>query len=221
MPSLTALQERVLAILAGLEPPWTLTGGAALAGVYLGHRTTRDLDLFWHGQSELGGVEREVERGLRSAGLAVDVQQSAPAFSRLRVAGAGETVVVDLIAEPVPNVDGVLKVTREGVTIQVDSRHEILVNKLCALLHHSELRDLVDVQALLVAGGDLGRALQDAPRKDGGFSPLMLAWVLRGLRVLEIGAAAGMDAGASAQLDRFRAELVERLLAMTKGPDPT
>jgi hypothetical protein len=31
---------------AGLQPPWTLTGGGALAGFHTKHRETRDLDLF-------------------------------------------------------------------------------------------------------------------------------------------------------------------------------
>ena len=46
---LTPLQRRTLVLLAGIELRWTLTGGGALAAVHLGHRPTRDLDLFWHG----------------------------------------------------------------------------------------------------------------------------------------------------------------------------
>ena len=41
---LSSLQERVLRLLADIEPPWTLTGGAALAGFHTHHRATRDLD---------------------------------------------------------------------------------------------------------------------------------------------------------------------------------
>lgn len=33
--------------LAGLEPAWQLSGGAALVGFHCGQRTTRDLDLVW------------------------------------------------------------------------------------------------------------------------------------------------------------------------------
>src|SRR5207247_7289633 len=49
---LTPLQRRILRVLASLQPPWTLTGGGALAGIHLGHRETRDLDLFWRNRSE-------------------------------------------------------------------------------------------------------------------------------------------------------------------------
>ena len=45
---LSPLQEQVLIVLSGLQPAWTLTGGAALAGFHTKHRETRDLDLFFH-----------------------------------------------------------------------------------------------------------------------------------------------------------------------------
>jgi hypothetical protein len=76
----------------------------------------------------------------------------------------------------------------------VDQPHEILVTKLCALLGRSELRDLEDVRALLDAEGDLARALADAPRKEAGFSPVTLAWVLEQLPVAAMGRALGRTA---------------------------
>ncbi len=51
---LSALQERVLILLAEIAPPWTLTGGAALAGFHTMHRETRDLDLFFRGHATSG-----------------------------------------------------------------------------------------------------------------------------------------------------------------------
>ena len=59
---LTQMQEKVLVLLAEIEPRWTLTGGGALAAIHLGHRATRDLDLFWHGRAELGSLAAEVIR---------------------------------------------------------------------------------------------------------------------------------------------------------------
>lgn len=47
--SLTALQWRIIRVLAVFDPPWTLTGGAAF-GIHLGHRETRDVDLFFRKQ---------------------------------------------------------------------------------------------------------------------------------------------------------------------------
>jgi hypothetical protein len=208
------LQERVLELLADVEPGWTWTGGAALAGVHLGHRSTRDLDLFWRDCSELGDVHKVVASRLKSANLDVDVLQSAVAFHRLRVSNPLGSVVVDLVADPVGAIEDPVSANLKGVTIHLDSMHEILVNKLCTLLSRSELRDLIDVRELLARGGDLDRALADAPRKDGGFSPLTLAWLLRDLPVESVARAQGESGD---DLAEFRDKLVERL---TKGGAP-
>ncbi|MEZ4320700.1 MAG: hypothetical protein R3F61_24680 [Myxococcota bacterium] len=61
------LQHQILEILAGMG--WTLTGGGALAGFHLGHRETRDLDLFWTGPKTLDRIPEEVEARLGAAGL--------------------------------------------------------------------------------------------------------------------------------------------------------
>ena len=155
---LSALQLRVLELLSALAPPWTLSGGGALAGFHLKHRTTRDLDLFWHGLQQLESLPEEV--------------RSRPP-------------------------------------------HEILVNKLNALLSRSELRDLEDVRALLAAGGDLEKALADASKKDGGFSPLTLSWVLTELRPASLAQVAGVDPEKAQELETFRDLLVERILELS------
>lgn len=60
----------------------------------------------------------------------------------------------------------------------MDEPAEILANKLCALLGRMELRDLVDVRALLDSGLELEPAIARAMEKDGGLTPAQLAWVL-------------------------------------------
>jgi len=141
---LTAIQKRVLEALASVEPPFVLGGGAALAGVYLGHRTTRDLDLFWRNRA--------------------------------------------------------------------DSPLAILAEKLCALLERSELRDLIDIEALVRNGELLQTAIDDAPRRDSGFSPLTLARILRTLDVAAMAPSSGIDPPAAQRLDDFRRWLIDRLV---------
>ena len=209
---LTALQWRILQLLSDLQPPWTLTGGAALAGVYLKHRTTRDLDLFWHDRDRLGSLVDEARDRLTGAGLEVSSLQAGGTFSRLRVEKGGEVCLVDFVADPVPALERPHRIEIEGASIIVDTLHEILVNKLCALLGRAEIRDLVDVRALLDAGADLKRALGDAPRKDGGFSPLVLAWVLRDLRPEALAPVSDLTEEQAAELARFRDRLVLDLL---------
>ena len=199
----------MLASLAGIDPPWTLTGGAALAGFHLGHRTTRDLDLFWHGCDSISDARREVTARLRADGFEVTELRTASAFCALQVTQGGESVVVDLVAEPVAWIEPPQRIEHRGVTILVDTAHEVLVNKLCALLHRSELRDLVDIEALIANGADLGRALADAPAKDGGFSALTLGWTLSSWQISDAARAAGLESRA-AGLERFRDQLLKR-----------
>lgn len=103
---------------------------------------------------------------------------------------------------------GSLRAPSGGATIRVDTEHEILVNKLCALVQRSELRDLVDVQALLGGGCDLKRALADAPAKDSGFSPLTLVWLLKDLPIEAAARAEEWAEERTARLAEFRDGLV-------------
>lgn len=208
---LTSLQRRVLKLLADLSPRWTLSGGGALVGFYLGYRETRDLDLFWRNLGELGTISSEALGLLHADGLEARAIRTGPTFSQILVEDGTETCIVDLVAEPFPAIEEPIEADVEGTTIAVDSRHEILVNKLTTLLERSEIRDLADVQALLDAGGDLDAALGDAPSKDAGFSALTLAWVLKGYDPHPAAAALGMTGERAAELVAFRDWLIDRL----------
>ncbi|HEU4382068.1 MAG TPA: nucleotidyl transferase AbiEii/AbiGii toxin family protein [Anaeromyxobacteraceae bacterium] len=212
---LTPVQLEVLRAVAGMVPAWRLAGGAALPGFHTRHRGTRDLDLFWLGK-ELGQLDAEILRRLGAAGFTGQVLQRDPAFCQLRVARGSDVVVVDLVADPVPAVADPAEHALGDVRILVDQPHEILVTKLCALLSRSEMRDLEDVRALLDAGGGLARALADAPRKEAGFSPVTLAWVLEQLPVAAMGRALGRTADEIRELEVFRQGLAGRILAAAK-----
>jgi hypothetical protein len=67
--------------------------------------------------------------------------------------------------------------------IHVDPPQEILANELCALLSRSEIRDLLDVRALEMAGYRMEDALAAAASKDSGLTPAQLAWVLTQIEV--------------------------------------
>ena len=202
--TLNSLQDRVLGVVATVGG-WTLTGGGALAGVYLGHRVTDGLGFFLYGPRSFDQEPRVFEDALIANGLAVTALQRTPGFVRLSVAEPNqERLVVDLVAEPVARVD---RPTELKPGLWVDSAYEILVNKLGTLLSRSELRDLEDTRALVASGVDLERALGDVPRKDGGFSPMTLAWVLNGLD-LSRAETLGFDSGA---LQAFREALITRL----------
>jgi len=213
---LTALQERILKALAPVSRPWTRSGGGALVGFHLAHRSTRDVDLFWHDRSELGSLPAEAAERLRAAGLTTHALQSGRSHHRLRVRGDEATVVVDLVDELGPTLEPPELHEVLGRPIRVDTRHEILVNKLCALLGRSEIRDLQDVERLLATCGELERACADCPQKDAGFSALTLSWALRDWPVTKLAIGAGIDSENSKRLERFRDDLTNRLLTIAR-----
>jgi hypothetical protein len=160
-----ALQQRVRCHLGG---------GAALSGVHLHHRRSRDLDLFCHeaqGVRELVGVLGEAAR---EAGVTARLVRDAGTFVRASVDLGEQSIELDLVYEStgdlsVPSVvDGVL----------VESLNDLRAAKLMCILSRLEPRDLVDLLFLDRAGYppelDLALALQ----KDAGIDPSILAWLL-------------------------------------------
>lgn len=211
---LAPLQLRILRALAAVKPPWTLTGGGALVGFHLGHRETRDLDLFWRRRAELGELVPEVREALRADGLETSTLRTAPAFAELRVTDGSASCIVDLVAEPFAPVEPPLRVEVAGATVAVDSRRELLASKLATLLERSELRDLADVKALLDAGASLDQGLKDAPLKDAGFSPLTLAWVLKDYDPRPAAKALRWPPRQAEELQAFLKTLVDRLTSL-------
>lgn len=214
MGSLTPLQHRLLGLLSRMDPPGTLTGGGALAAAHSGERSTRDLDFFWRDRAALENLPDQVRARLVAAGLSVQTIQTSPSFVRIQVGDGVESILLDLVADPTPPIEPPVILPWEDGVLAVDSAHEILVNKLCALLGRAEIRDLHDVRTLMAAGGDLERALRDAPSRGLGFSPLVLAWLLRGLPVERLAAASGWTPELAASLASFRDLLVERLVGL-------
>jgi predicted nucleotidyltransferase component of viral defense system len=211
---LSTLQEQILSILADADFSWTLAGGAALVGFYLPYRTTRDLDIWIQGHVALDAEPRIVRDLLLREGLQVEQIQSAPSFVRLQVRSPDEQTLIDLVAEPHEPLEPARVFMFHGKEIRVEAVQELLVSKLCALLGRVEPRDLADVRALLSTGALLERALQAAPRKDGGFSIPTLAWLLENFDLSRAEQLLGADVVVG--LTAFRDDLIARLIDLSR-----
>jgi len=173
--TLTPLQVETLHAFFEREAAFFLTGGAALAGFYLAHRATDDLDLFTvddeafrRGRSILADVATAV-------GGTVEIRQDTPRFVRSVITRNDTAVIVDLVRDQIAQVHPIKPVI-DG--IRVDPPDEILVNKLAAMVGRAEERDLVDVMCLEKSGLRVEDALPAALMKDGGCTPATLAWLL-------------------------------------------
>ena len=202
---LTPLQRDLLEAFFRHATNFFLTGGAALAGYYLGHRDTADLDLF-----TTADVLAEGEVALHAAasevGALVESIHTAPDFRRRLVRRDTEGVVVDLVRDRVPQGP---EPKKQFGAVRVDPPHEILANKLCALLSRAEPRDLVDVFALERAGHPAEGAMDLAKQKDAGLTPGQLAWVLSQITIPDDATVPG--GLATSELRSFLSGLIARL----------
>lgn len=202
---LTELQRSVLGGFFEREGAFFLTGGAALVGFHLGHRTTKDLDLFTHDAEAFERGIPTLRDVARALGLTVEIRQDAPGFKRVVLTSADDALVVDLVLDETrPARD---RVHRDAVTL--DSMAEILANKLTTLVSRSEERDLVDVMFLERGGLTVEEALPRALEKDGGCTPAQLAWLLSQIRIPD---GASLPGGVDAtELRDYLSDLIRRL----------
>ncbi len=187
------------------ERGFFLTGGAALAGFHLRHRTTQDLDLFTTEQRIEEGVGALADAA-RDVGASMESVRTSPGFRRYLLRRGTSSVVVDLVLDLAPQIFPDKPLV--GI-IRVDPPQEILANKLCTLLSRAEIRDLVDVRALEMAGFSVEEHLPLAQRKDGGLTPAQLAWVLSQIEIGEDAALPG-DVNAT-ELREYLEDLKSRL----------
>ena len=203
---LTKLQQDLLDGFFKREQRFFLTGGGALAGFYFGHRETEDLDLFSAPGPDLADVARTVADVAADVGGSAVVRSSHRDFHRSVVTRGDEECVVDLVIDRAPMVEQ----DKPSIgAVRIDSKREIAANKICTLISRSELKDLVDLRALLESGVDLNQAFVDAGKKEGSADPATLAWILD---QLVIGPEARLPGDVDpAELDRFRRDFVKRL----------
>ncbi len=155
---LSPLQREFLRALAANPSGFFLSGGAVLVGWVLGHRRTDDLDLFTTDDAPMRDVDRLARRLASEIGAVVESTQTSPDFRRYAFQRGDDVVMVDFIRERVPQLHE--KVVRDG--IPMDPVEEIVANKICALLGRAEVRDVVDLHRLELAGFRIEQFLADA-----------------------------------------------------------
>ncbi len=205
---LSQLQEELLGAFFERVQGFFLTGGAALARFYLGHRETEDLDLFAPPEVEIASGVRALNEAATALGAIARVLRESADFKRYAVSRGDEMTLVDLVVDRVPQIADKLVF---GL-VRVDPPREIAANKLCALLDRTEARDLFDLRLLLDSGLRLEDVLVDAQRKHAGADPATLAWALSEARIAP---SAPIPAGTTAtEIDNFRRELIDTFTRM-------
>lgn len=205
---LTPLQLELARAFLSRAPGFFLTGGAVLVGWELMHRTTDDLDFFTDSPEAMALSDATLRGAADALGASVASLVGSPDFHRYVVTRGTESVRVDVVHDRTPQVRE--KLERDG--LRMDSVEEIFVNKICALVGRSEIRDLFDLMELERRGLAVEAYLPLAQRKDGSATPATLGWLLGTLTIPE-----GPD---RPRLQAFAKDLERRMLVLAaKGLD--
>ena len=174
---LTPCQEEILSVFVSLpdQEQFYLAGGTALAGFYLGHRLSFDLDLFTGEEKLVRPLATHFELALREAGFKVTVPRRFTTFIQFVVQRDGDSHKVDLafdspfrLAEP----------ERTELGVFVESYQDLMADKTLAYYGRSEPRDAIDVYFLLQRHS-WDALMQAAGKKDTGFDLYWFAVALQ------------------------------------------
>lgn len=191
--------------------PSHLGGGAALAGIYLGHRMTGDIDLFVHDAEEMRSLVGFLPRAATEVGVGLTLLRDVGHLVRAQIAdGDGNSIELDVVHEPVADISAPPPPI-EGVI--VESLPDLRASKLTCILSRSEPRDLVDLYFLDRAGFPPEQDLEIALRKDSGIDPGVLAWLLAQFPTRPLPEM--LAPLTSEDLETFRIELAQRLRRTT------
>jgi len=162
------LQDKVIP--AFQDSPFYLTDGTALSRGYYNHRYSDDLDYFVNDHPDfLRIAERQIEK-LRK--MFDDITIAVKDTNYYRIFVATERLKVEMIND-VPSHIGTL--VEHPVIGLIDSKENILANKLTALIDRTLPKDVVDIYFLLKDKLSIKKALSDAESKAAGISPLLVA----------------------------------------------
>lgn len=165
------LQDHVISLFRG--SPFYLTGGTALSRGYYKHRYSDDLDYFVNGHPDFERTAALQIQKLRDAFPDLAIPLRGKDFFRLFV--AGDNLKIELINDVPSHVGVIVEHPSLG---RIDSRENILANKLTALVDRALPKDVVDIYFLLRDGLSFRQAILNAGSKAAGTSPLLIAKVL-------------------------------------------
>ena len=178
-PKLYALQDLVLGCLKPLDQGFYLTGGTALARGYFQHRYSEDLDFFVNDSAQFE-LWRDrcldaLERNATTAGTRLEIVQRDARFGRAVVHGS-----VPLKLEFVNDVPSRVGEPWIHPSLgRLDTKENILANKISALIGREEPKDLADIYWLCCRdGSNLLQAIEQAGGKAAGVFPPLVAGIL-------------------------------------------
>ncbi|MBI4650797.1 nucleotidyl transferase AbiEii/AbiGii toxin family protein [Candidatus Desantisbacteria bacterium] len=143
---------------------------ACLSRGYYNHRYSDDLDYFINDYADFERIsERQIEK-LKNIFQNTKIALKDKNFYRIFI--GDENLKIEMINDVPSHIGQFITHSLIGL---IDSKENIIANKLTAAVDRSMSKDIVDIYFLLKDGLSLKRALLDADSKAAGISPLLIA----------------------------------------------
>ena len=179
MELLTPLQRKLLQEIgkSPLRNEFFLTGGTALAALYLHHRYSVDLDLFTENPAAVAQVPPAMQEIASRLGLEVEFTRTLGTFLEAFVTSPdGERVEFDFAQDSPYRLEPIC--LDPDLDLWVDNPTDIACNKLSALFDRAEPKDFVDVYFAVREIFSFDRLVALARRKYVGMDDYWLAVAL-------------------------------------------
>jgi predicted nucleotidyltransferase component of viral defense system len=165
------LQDK--AIPAFKDSPFYLTGGTTLSRGYYNHRYSDDLDYFVNFHPQFQHLAQAcIQDLLRIFENQVETDIRGEHYYRIFV--ADKKLKIELINDVPSHIGATID---HPILGRIDSKENILANRLTAVVDRTMPKDIVDLYFLLQDGLDLKKALISAESKAAGIAPLLVAKV--------------------------------------------
>lgn len=183
---LTFFQEKVLQnLFLSYEEmhSFYLTGGTALAGFYLHHRYSEDLDFFTHGEFDSFKLEQILKDFTAKNGWILGSSRKTTFFYEVFLAETTDSLPLKIDFVKDINVHFGELESWKGVPI--DSLRNIASNKVGTIFSRTEPKDYVDLYFLLQKNLPFFEIFKEAQEKDGGLNEFYFAASLRNVNRIQ------------------------------------
>ena len=177
LDTLYPLQDEILQVISKLDTGFYLTGGTAVSRGYLQHRFSDDLDFFVNDELLFTRWGSRIIQALSQVDKwVVNVLVQDEFFVRLVLIDNNVHLKIEMVND-VPAHIG--EIVNHPILGRLDSKENILANKLTAVLGREEPKDLADIWGFCCQlGMPILPALEGARSKAAGIFPPDLARVL-------------------------------------------
>lgn len=211
--ALYILQDAVLTVLKTVDHGFYLTGGTALGRGYYGHRYSEDLDFFVNDRPMFELWRDRCLNALNKAAVARGWRLEIV----LREARFGRAVVHAVVPLKLEFINDVP--CRIGEPVEhpqlgrLDTRENILANKITALVDRAAPKDAADIFWLCCRDGlDIVRAIEDSSGKAAGVFPPLVARALTAAVKAGVPDVAWIDRPADEAFSVGMTQLIERVM---------